>query len=298
MQKSPAVSLNAVRVFAAAARHGSISLAAEELGVTPSAVSHQIKTLEQRLQVALFQRGSNWLKLTEAGRGLFEEASGGLAIIESALGNLLRDANEVAVRASVSLAVRWLIPALESFKTRHPQARISVETTSLSEVPLGPAADMAIAYRRIGHYEGPGEVLLTDLSQPLVAPSLLEKSGYRGPEDIARVPALVYTQDNWDWKLWAEQMAIPAARLRFADRFDIDDAALRAAVSGLGMVLSPRLNADTELRTGTLVPLPGFEAIELGRYYLILGARRDGMVRTFRSWLHAEARRTQTVGST
>ena len=90
-----------------------------------------------------------------------------------------------------------------------------------------------------------------------MAPSLLQASGYRGPEDIARVPALVYTQDNWDWQLWAEHLAIPIERLKFADRFDIDDAALRAAVTGLGMILSPRLNADTELRSGTLVPLPG-----------------------------------------
>ena len=149
---------------------------------------------------------------------------------------------------------------------------------------------MTITYRRYGQYDGVGEVLLTDLCQPVLAPGLLAKIGYRDPRDIAKVPALKCTDDNWDWVLWANLMAIPPDQLSYADRFDIDDAALRAAAAGLGMVLSPRLTIDTELRTGALVPLPGFEPIELGRYYLMLGSRRDGIVGKFRNWVLSEIR--------
>lgn len=290
MLKTTNISLNAVRVFTVTARLGSLARAAEELGVTPSAVSHQIRKLEDRLETPLLRRTGNAISLTEAGGILAQEAGTGIAVVDGALANLLRDANEITVQASTTLAVSWLIPALDRFKRRTPQARISIVTEARSDFPRSDTSDIAITYRRIGRYDGPGDFLAPDDCLPLLSPALLDSSGYRGPEDISRIPVLRSTEDNWDWRHWSQALNIPESRLTYADRFNLDDAALRAAAAGLGMVLSPSIVAGHEITAGRLVPLPGFEPMELGRYYLILGARRHGLVRRFVSWLREEAK--------
>ncbi len=288
MQKFAQISLNAIRIFATVARNNSISLAADELGVTPSAVSHQIKNLETSLGVTLFSRGNNSIILTDAGRSFLEDANPGLNILNQAAEKLLRDTNEIVVRVSVTLAVRWLIPALEKFKKQYPEAKIRVETSPLSDITLDRSADVAITYRRYAQYDCEGEKLLADICRPVLSPNLLCSTGYKVPDDIGRVPALQCTPDNWDWELWANQTSVPENRINITDQFDIDDAALHAAVAGLGMVLSPALMSRTEINTGALVVLPGFKAVELGRYYLLTGLRRDGIVKQFRNWLFAE----------
>ncbi|MDF1748263.1 MAG: LysR family transcriptional regulator [Alphaproteobacteria bacterium] len=283
-------SLNAIRVFTVVARRGSLAKAAIELGVTPSAVSHQIRKLEDRIETPLFRRTGNTIELTEAGRMLNEESSAAITLIDNAVASLMRDANEISVQVSTTLAVTWLIPALERFKSRYPQARISFETNNRADFRLGQMADVGIVYRRIGYYEGPGIYLVPDNCRPLVAPALLKKSGYQGPEDISRIPALKSTEDNWDWRHWAAARGIDANDLTYADRFDLDDAALRGAVAGLGMVMSPTIVAGRELESGNLIPLPGIEPMELGRYFLLVGPRRHGLAGRFISWLREEAR--------
>ncbi len=279
------VSLNAVRVFALVAKHESISDAAMELNLTSSAVSHQIKSLELSLAMPLFVRRSNSISLTDTGQVFWTQVRPGIEMVDHAVQQVVRDANELTIRIGTTLAVRWLIPALEEFKTQHPQARIRVETSHLTDVTLGQSADLAITYRPHGKYRGEGELLMTDFCRPVVASSLLEKVGYSGSQDVCNIPALLCTEDNWDWSLWATKMAVPLNELSFSDQFDIDDAAIRAASAGLGMTLAPTLVTQTEIDAGVLVALPGFAPVELGRYYLLHGPRRGGIVGRFRKWL-------------
>ena len=288
MQNGHRLSLNAVRIFTVAARHRSIALASAELGVTPSAVSHQIKKLELDLGIRLFARSNNAVELTEDGLRFHEDAAAAIAMIDRSAEQLTRNANEIVIRVSMSIAVRWLIPSLEGFRHHYPAARVRVESVHLTRATLGSSADMAISYRRDGTIGEEGELLAGDFSRPVLSPALLAVSRYRGPADIDRVPALKCTTENWDWKMWADRLRIAQSAIRIAHEFDTDDAALHAAVAGLGMVLAPALMTKAEIASGTLVELPGFEPVELGSYRLIVRTEPNRMVRNFRDWLRKE----------
>lgn len=288
MQMRNQTSLNAVRVFAAVAHRRSISLAADDLFVSPSAVSHQIKNLETDLGLALFQRGNNSITLTQAGQAFYGDIAPAIAMIDRSVQALRRDANEVVLRVSTTFAVRRLIPALERFRQLCPDARVRIETDTDIDVPIGPDADAAICYRRPANANKEGELLIADRSVPVLAPSLLARSGYRTPADVAAIPALQCTSDNWDWMHWAEQSDVEFTALRIENAFDTDDAALHAAAGGLGMVLSPVFMIREALASGMLVELPGFQPVAFGRYYFVTNAQERGIVRKLRTWLHAE----------
>ncbi len=286
------ISLNAVRAFTVAARHGSILLAADELNVTPGAVSHQVKKLETALGTPLFTRANNSISLTGPGRQFFQDASSAVAMIERSARAMTRLEDELVIRVSISLAVRWLIPALERFKRLQPALRIRVETTHTVDFALGGNCDIGITYRRHREHASSeardGELLLRDHSRPVLSPALLASSGYRGRADIAKVPALKCTDTNWDWQFWAGEAGLDAAGLTFADEFDTDDVALRAAAAGLGMVLATPMQIEADLKSGALVELPDVRAVEVGGFYLLTGANQSRAVRRFRTWLCEE----------
>lgn len=282
------ISLNAIRVFATVAQNQSIAQAALVLGVTPSAVSHQVKNLETDLATPLFLRSSNAIRLTPAGQRLLQDVLPGLNILQHATDALIGDENEITIRVSSTFAVRWLIPALERFKERHRYARVRIETNRVEEVQLGPSVDLAITYRRAGDVSGDGEKILTDFSRPVLTPAVLRAVNYRSRQDTLKIPAISCTGNDWDWQCWAAHHGLPFSGMTFADRFDIDDAALHAAAAGLGMVLSPAFMTKTEIDAGTLITLPDVDPVEMGAYYLLQGPRRGGVVRKFRTWLMAE----------
>ena len=292
MQNLSRFSLNAVRTFTVAARHGSILLAAEELNVTPGAVSHQVKNLEASLGTALFARANNSIALTEPGRRFYEDASSAIAMIERSARSVTSAEDELVIRVSITLAVRWLIPALERFKRLEPGLRIRVETTHTVDFTLGPSCDLGISYRRHPEHASAaareGELLLRDHSRPVLSPALLAASGYQSRADIGKVPALKCTDTNWDWHYWLQEVGLEGSDLDYADEFDTDDVALRAAVAGMGMVLATPLEIDAELKSGALVELPDVHPVEVGGFYLLTGPHKSQAVRRFRKWLHQE----------
>lgn len=285
MQNRNRISLNAVRVFATAARTGSLTAAGAELGVTPGAVSHQLKKLEGELGVGLFTRGSNSISLTEAGERIFREVAPAIALIERSTEAAYRDENEIVVQASMSFALRWLIPSLDRFRIVCPQVRVRVETSATPEgFSTMRMADVRIAYFRLADLTDGWALLSRDLSRPVVSPRLL--TAYASA-DISAVPALQCAQGNWDWKLWCKTTGTPFQSLSFHHTFDTDDAAIHAAVAGLGMVLAPPLLTSKETQSGALVALPGYEPVEIGTYrYLHRSESR--IVRQFCRWLHTE----------
>ena len=290
MQKNHRVSLNAVRVFVVVARTGSLTAAGAELNVTSSAVSHQLKKLEDELGVSFFRRGNNTVSLTEAGQRFYREVAPAIGLIEHAAQALYRDETEITVQASTSLAVRWLIPSLDRFRALCPEARVRVETGSARDLPAVPIADVSIRYFRTGETAAEGWGLLArDMSRPVVSPRLLAKGANTRKVDITGVPALKRAAGNRDWKLWCETFDIRLANLSFAHEFDTDDAALQACVAGLGMVLAPPILTTREIQAGALVVLPGYGDVEVGEYrYQRRSETR--VARLFCDWMDTEMR--------
>lgn len=289
MQSLNRLSLNAVRVFEVAARLGSLKAAASELAVTPSAVSHQIKTLEDALGVSLFRRRNNAVALSDAGRRFYADAAPGIAMIVQSAKALRRSADELVVRASVSVAVRWLIPVLEAFKPQWPGVHIRLETTHMAQAELTPAVDLALGYLRRGQSAGEAELLIRDIRRPVLAPGLLADSPYRGFADIDCLPALSGWEVDWDWHAWSSAAGLDPDRIRPVHAFDTDDAAIHGAVAGLGMVLAPPFMTMREVSMGTLVALPDAPAIELGGYWLLSNKRPRRVVEKFHAWLREKA---------
>jgi LysR family glycine cleavage system transcriptional activator len=238
--------------------------------------------------VRLFHRRNNSIALTEEGQRFRDDCAPAIAIIDRSVARIRKDTDAIVIHVSLSFGIRWLIPALEGFKRRHPSARVRIETAASPKTAPSETADISIRYERAGGEKGPGEIIATDLSLALLSPGLLRASGFSRTGRLADVPALKCAAGNWDWRLWAERLALPAQDITIAHEFDTDDAAIRAASAGLGMVLSPTLITAAELEAGTLVPLPGFPAVELGCYRLVTRPRPGRMVRDFADWLRAE----------
>lgn len=288
MQEKHRVSLNAVRVFAIVARTGSLTAAGTELGVTPGAVSHQLKKLEDELGVSLFRRGNNAVSLTDVGQRFYQEVAPAIGLIERSADALYRDESEISVHATTSLALRWLIPSLDRFRALCPQIRVRVETSSARGFPAVPDSDVSIRYFRAGAAAEGWEFLARDLRRPVVSPSLLAKNTI---QEIAvpDIPALQCCVGNWDWKLWCETFNISLADLSLTHAFDTDDAALLGCVAGLGMVLAPTILTGREMKSGALVTLPGYEPVETGTYRYQRRSESKA-VRQFCGWMDTEMR--------
>ena len=291
MQRLPP--LNAVRAFDAAARRGSLKAAAEDLAVTPGAVSRQVKLLEEHLGVALFRRRNNAVELTEAGRSFHRAVAPALESIARAAADAGRSSAEMVLAVTVSLAVRWLIPRLESFQQRHPGIEIRLTTSKNPEPAVGDEVDAVLLYRRADAADPTGgEPVLPDHSLAVcgaAALARLERSGTAlRPEAW---PLIGASQSDWDWHLWARMNGIDFAKLSIAHRFDSDDQAIEATLAGLGVALASKCMIERELRTGQLKPLPGTSATPLGAYWLSIAprGRRRGVLQ-FRDWLREAAK--------
>jgi len=284
----PRVSLNAIRFFATVAKTGSLTAAGAALCVTSSAVSHQLRKLEDELGTPLLQRGNNSIALTDAGLRLYQEVAPALALIERSVEALRRDDNDVNVLASTSLAVRWLIPSLDRFHALSLDARVRVETRSVKDPIERAGCDIEIRYFREGEPAEGWTLLAWDASRPVISPRLLaETAAKKSTATIGDLPVLQRAAGNWDWEHWARQSGVPFVGLRFAHAFDTDDAAIHACVAGLGMVLAPPILTSTEIRNGSLAVLPGFRPVVIGAYrYRQYGSSRT--VRRFCEWLESE----------
>ncbi len=279
------VSLNSLRVFEAVVRHGSLKQAADEICVSPSAVSHQIKSLEQSLHVQLFKRAHNSITLTRQGRQFFQEIQPALASIDHAVNRLTQRSNHLVIRVGLSLAMRWLIPKLEEFKTKFPKVRVRVETTHESGFDLTPGIDIALVYRPDHVKNLDGKLILKETCQPLISPLLLQKYQHNNILEYHRIPAVSSNSTDWDWQLWEQANNLPQGSINIVDRFDTDDAAIHAAASGMGMVLSSEFMAQKELSMGSLVKLPMCKPLILGGYWLISANYPTAASRQFESWI-------------
>lgn len=283
MQHVDRISLNALRVFAAVADCSSMKLAAARLGVTSGAVSQQVRGLENALGVQLLHRLNNSIHLTQAGETLYRQACPAIRNLQTALEVTLSGLADISVQVPVTLATRWLIPRLDAFRARHPDLRIRIETTSANGIPPNSGADIVLAYFPLWTAPPEAEVLLEDLSRPYLSPGLLRSTG--ACTQLDQIPALQCAAGNWDWQNWLRESGQKEVCLRWSGHFDLDDAALRAAVAGLGMVLAPRFIIADDLEAGMLCPFPETREVRLGAYVLLHKAPQTPWSNRFADWL-------------
>ena len=292
-------SLPALRVFEAVGRRGSRAAAAEELGITPSAVSHAVRALEDALGQPLFRRGPRGFALTPAGQDLLREARVAFDRLAAAVERLTTGRAEAGllVSAAPSFAVRWLLPKLPALRRRHPSLNVTI-TTERDWVALDDGrCDLAI--RMAPHPNGPGtwRLLARERLVPVAAPSALRRLRTATVEEALRaLPAIHVTSVREDWAAWCEKARAPLPEPSRGLRFDTIHMALDAAVQGLGVVLGRLPIAASDIAAGRLTPLDGPE-VSGTAYWLVArpGALRQRDARLFTAWLQEELAKSEDV---
>jgi LysR family glycine cleavage system transcriptional activator len=280
--------LNALQVFVSAARAKNLTRAAERLHLTVSALSHQVRTLEQRLGYTLFKRGPRGLALTPEGSLLLDRVAPHLDAIDSALKPLrARRDNVLSLSALPSMATGWLMPRLPHFVARHPDLELNIDS-SIDVVDFADCRfDAALRYGP-GQWDGVvSELLFEEWLTPVASPSLL--AGRKAPklEDLADWP-LLCPEDPWPQ--WFEKFGGTVPK-RFVANFSDSETRQRAAVEGIGIALGRMMMVRPLIESGMLIA-PFRERLR-ARYahYLVFPqrAREHAAFRAFRDWLLEEA---------
>ncbi|CAO3413324.1 transcriptional regulator GcvA [Azospirillum argentinense] len=286
--------LNTLRLFEAAGRHQSFKAAAEELHLTPSAVSHGIQTLEDWLGVELFLRGNRSLSLTPAGHAYLPRVRDALQSLALATESVPGRApsGRLSVSAAPTFALRWLIPRLPAFRERHPAITVALDTAHrVVEFPR----DGIDAGIRLGRGDWPGLAALKLMEEdlvPVAAPALAARIAC--PADLATVPLLHVADVSEDWTAWAEAAGLPPSALddglKRGLRLDAIHMAVDAAVRGLGVIIGRRPTVDPELTSGQLVEVMGPRLRAKSAYWLVTAqdSLRRPEVAAFRAWMRAE----------
>ena len=292
----------ALRAFEAAARLGSFTAAAEELGVTQGAISQHVKALEKYMDGPLFLRLPRGVVPTPEGRRAAEAVRDGLERIVAALGP---SEPERALTVSVlpGFAVKWLFPRLIKFDQQHPEIEVSISTSARPLDFAGGEADLAIRYGRGGYPGLAVEHLLDDDMFPVCSPRLLEDGApLRGAEDLGDHVLLHDEIKEIDgirpgWESWFRDCGLRPPEIANHRRFGQSNMVIQAAIEGMGVALGRHPLAIDDLSAGTLVR-PFGAAVPTGfAYYLVCprGALDRPKVKVFRDWLHAEAARIQSL---
>lgn len=293
--------LTALRAFEVAARHMSFSKAADELHVTPAAISHQIHALEQDLGVMLFHRMNRAIELTASAQVLLPGLSEAFTGIQSAVRRLRahNDTGTLTVTASPSLAAKWLVLRLHRFQEQHPE--IDVRISATDEVVDLTRGDFDIAIRYgCGKYPGlEVELLFTNEVFPACSPQLLSSGApLRTPEDLSRHTLIHDQAVERDplvptWAMWLKAAGVKNPPAGAGLTFNSISLALDAAIAGQGVVLAYSNIAAADLAAERLVRLFSLALPDQFAYYIVTapGALERPKVRAFRNWLRQEADR-------
>lgn len=294
-------SLTALAAFEAAARHRSFKRAAQELGVTPTAVSHQIRLLEEAVGQRLFRRRPRPVEFTEAGARLYPVLREGLDAFAEAVAAIRGEAVQRPLRVTTTnaFAHRWLVPRLAAWREAHPEVGLEVVGDDRVLDLEADEADLAIRYARTAPGDGPSHEILRDRFYPVCTLDLLAERPVRHPRDLAG-HTLIHL--GWPpdpeaptWARWLSHARtayrdLPALDLSQALHFREELHGIEAALGGHGIAVCSDVLVGAELERGALVkvfdlPLPG-----LG-FHLVYrrGSAREPLVHAFLDWLRAAA---------
>jgi len=282
--------LNALKAFEAAARLGGFTAAAEEMFVSPGAISRHVSNLEAFLGATLFQRGHNEVRLTADGADYLAQIAAALSAIERASTGIAmpeRDRN-LHIHALPTFAEYWLMPRLGRFRDAHPDASIQL-TSSLEETDWDTdSADVSI-YASVGGWNERGTHLFDSKICPVCAPSLVQ--GVTPiPAELLDWPLLSSVNKNGDWLRWfhAADLQPDGAQPRYL--FGSSAMAYKAAIHGLGAVCAELVFVESDLHARSLVRLSDLTAIGSGYFFeLRPGKKESSLARAFKEWILAEA---------
>ncbi|MCZ8405367.1 transcriptional regulator GcvA [Achromobacter xylosoxidans] len=289
MKKLPP--LSALKAFESAARHLSVTLAAEELNVTPGAVSRQVRQLEAFLATPLFLRGHQQIVLTRQGAEYFRTVFRALNDVREATAHLGAGTRKQAlyIRAYTTFSMHWLIPRLSDFQARHPDIQVSL-TTSLDDVDFDREdVDGAIRlgdgkWRGAHSYRLVPNVLCTVMSPKLLARGPRLKT----PSDLSRHTLLHSLARADDWGAWLASANVHDVDPRVGTTFQSSVMAYAAAIQGQGIAMAQRFLVEKNLRDGELV-MPFEHVLDRGAftYYLITASDRAErpQMAAFRQWM-------------
>lgn len=293
--------LTALRAFDAAARHMSFAKAAEELSVTPAALSFQIKSLEEHLGAPVFRRLNRAVELTEAGRTLAPGTADAFHTLSVAwrAAKRLQDEQTLTVTAGPAFTAKWLAPRLYEFAQAHPEIELRFSASLRLMDFARDEVDVAI---RFGTEVDPGLYSLTlaeDWVAPVMAPALAQK--YKTPESLVDAPLIFddsigFLRPKRDWEAWFRAMGIDFAPTH-GPRFSQADHAIDAALAGVGVVLGRRALVVKDIADGRLV-LPFPQALMTGAQFRFLcpeGTEDRPQVKAFREWMVKEIGKTTYI---
>lgn len=281
--------LNSLRLFEASARLLSFKNAAEELLLTPSAVSHGIQTLEEWLGMPLFLRTTKGLVLSEAGNAYIPIVRQALELLASGSASIAskQSIGQLAISMAPTFAAKWLLPRLHRFRDRYPDIRVVIDTSHERTELSDGGADLAIRMGR-GNWQGIiADKLLSEEMIPVCSPAIFNR--VRSLKDIEQSPLIHVTTVSEDWATWATSTGRAVPDPAKGLQFDTIQMAFEAACQGLGVAIGRKPLVNSELASGTLVEV--WETVESNTAYWLVGSEHradDPRIIAFRSWILEE----------
>ncbi|MCG8692796.1 MAG: transcriptional regulator GcvA [Minwuiales bacterium] len=285
--------LTALRAFEAAARHLSFTKAAEELNLTPSAISHQVKALEDFLGASLFRRLHRSLALTDVGRAYLPPLTEAFDRIHGATAEVLGRLYDgpLTVTMVPTFAIRWLVPRLGHFQAQHPDIEVRLMTgVELVDFEHS-SVDAAIRY---GNGDWPNvrkTLLMREELVPVCSPALLENGApLKTPSDLKHFTLLHDLHRPDEWRMWLTAAGAKDVDPDRGPKFQGSALALQAAIEGLGVVIIYPPLAEQDLESGRLVIPLDFQLPVRSGYYLLYPEDRadDPRIKAFERWLLSE----------
>lgn len=288
-----------LRAFEAAARHLSFSRAAEELFVTPAAVSQQVRALEDHYSLALFRRTTRRLVMTDEAQAALPAIRDAMDRLAEADRSLRAQADRGILTVSVypSFAEKWLLPRLERFRTRHPAYDIRIDAKDGFADFYRDGVDIAIRYGH-GRYDGVTVVpFMEETAYPVCSPALLARDAPLETPDDLRHHTLLHAEwrmqraSGANWRIWLKAAHVDGVDPERGLRFNLDAMTVQAAIDGLGVALVPSTLVEEDLRKGRLVR-PFAEAFDVGqdfRHFLVYPEPPGPKAIAFRDWAMEEA---------
>ncbi len=271
MVSTPKISLRGLRTFCVAARYESFRTAGEELFITASAVSHQIKSLEEELGEQLFGRTSRELRLTETGKSLYKDVSPLIEQLDTVVADYKKGAVSSSIRISVQpfFASEYFVPRLREFTAEHPEIDIQVGTSDESAEKLPSDADLSIRLFRSPPPDMPSNLLFPLQLVPAGSPKFKKTMAVKNKKIVSEFPIIVHETHPKAWVQWARASGIQLPENGKVIRLDSMIAVVRAAEQGIGAALVPVPLGNLWFEQGSIVRLFKKELVADVSYYLV-----------------------------
>ena len=297
--------LNALRAFEAAGRLESLTDAAAELNVTPAAVGHQVKALENYFEQSLFERRYRSIALTEKGRLLLAGLTNGFDRLSESVDafTALEERRALMITSCTSFASRWLVPRLDEFHALHPEIDVRLDATQRLVDLRRDEFDLGIRFGP-GRWEGlEADYLMDEEFIPVASPDLLKRMPVNVPADLAG-HTLLHREDSpgplpLDWAMWLQAAEVDNVDPERGIRYSMESMAIQAALDGHGIALVSNVLVEADIEAGRLVRLFDL-GLHVGHdvaYYLAYTPSRvrHPRVAVFRNWILGEVSQSERL---